>query len=299
MPGWKGNSGCPKTQQEWNSKVYKLEDIFTAPTVKKLSNKTLIQLSQNPTELFGNCFTIKKLDPVTIAQYDPELELNDGMDVHVFVHDEHEEHFLFLAIFPYDLSYIFVNSKNDQGINALDLSFRKIITNKLNNHRCKCSERSSPRHYNDCIKNNLKERVEKNISCTTPIFHQLDLRDANGEQMPNCEGTEKIYGTIRLVTNYLKAIIQEDLCLLPCTQVTYDTAVKKYHINTLDPRKSKHFRIWPSYTTMRVENRSEDYIYSPGTVVSAVGGSMGLFLGFSILSTLIHLLNFFQTKLQA
>jgi len=87
-------------------------------------------------------------------------------------------------------------------------------------------------------------------------------------------------------------------CLPPCISSSYPMRVKEVHINSItdpfDRFKSVvlenlvqlHFE----YITTQTEEEVETYIYDSESFLTALGGNLGLVLGFSCLSVLLNIL---------
>ena len=90
-------------------------------------------------------------------------------------------------------------------------------------------------------------------------------------------------------------------CPLPCSRVNYDLDVSYYHENTLgdpDLYKSSNFSLNFFPFSRRVEERIETLVYDAGGLMTAVGGNLGLFLGFSCLSVLFAIVSWIKKKIQ-
>jgi len=85
-------------------------------------------------------------------------------------------------------------------------------------------------------------------------------------------------------------------CLLPCDQVLYEMDYSYFHQNSdlvvENGVKSNDFLpeiiISLFYKTPLVEERVETVVYDTINLLSAAGGNLGLFLGFSCLSILLY-----------
>jgi len=96
-------------------------------------------------------------------------------------------------------------------------------------------------------------------------------------------------------------------CPPPCTQKSYSVNLKKYHTNSWiefdakQPGKdvSKYIAaLTMSYETFVVEEQVETLVYDAGNFLAAVGGNLGLFLGFSCLTMLLGILKVVKSNLK-
>ena len=73
-------------------------------------------------------------------------------------------------------------------------------------------------------------------------------------------------------------------CRLPCTQVRYEARPSYVH-GHFPQAQFNHTPVFFYYDTMVVRTTEEVPVYDVARLVSAVGGSLGLLLGFSVLTT--------------
>ena len=86
-------------------------------------------------------------------------------------------------------------------------------------------------------------------------------------------------------------------CPIPCQQSSYNIKLRYLHKNALMDTEfinvSKDFALFAiSYNSLLVEERIETIVYDLESLVTSVGGNLGLFLGFSCFSTLLTFLQF-------
>ena len=73
-------------------------------------------------------------------------------------------------------------------------------------------------------------------------------------------------------------------CRLPCTQVRYEARPSYVH-GHFPQAQFNHTPVFFYYDAMVVRTTEEVPVYDVARLVSAVGGSLGLLLGFSVLTT--------------
>jgi hypothetical protein len=130
------------------------------------------------------------------------------------------------------------------------------------------------------------------MSCTTPGL------PANPDSLEECQDfdsarlTLQTYNTISY--DYLK--MANSQCQIPCKSKTYQTTVRHYHKTSwvdLKDHKSDQFYLALAYSTLNVELKTETLVYDFGTMLTAAGGNLGLFLGFSCLTFLLDIIDKF------
>ena len=173
----------------------------------------------------------------------------------------------------------------------------------MHNHfpgKSNCTETLITKDYISCIRKVFKERLEDlGILCKAPfmIFTDLDT-----SKLKFCSTPESTKEVEKNAYDIIIAIYQEQVCGLPCTQTSYDYEVSLQSAKTVayDPHIAQderdYFIIWIYYTSLKVEEKIEKYLYGPDTALVAIGGSMGLFLGWSCNSILIKIIEFLSTK---
>ena len=89
-------------------------------------------------------------------------------------------------------------------------------------------------------------------------------------------------------------------CPPPCKQKSYSLDVKKFHTNSWIEHDYQPFKdvsqsavgFSLAYETFVVEEQVETLVYDAGNFLAAVGGNLGLFLGFSCLTMLLGIYKF-------
>jgi len=94
-------------------------------------------------------------------------------------------------------------------------------------------------------------------------------------------------------------------CPSPCLQLHYSYSLSHFHKNSwvqpLNPDSQEfidnHYCIMMAYGSMNIEKKEETLIYDSANFLAAVGGNLGLFLGFSCLSIVFAGIDFLAMKL--
>ena len=61
--------------------------------------------------------------------------------------------------------------------------------------------------------------------------------------------------------------------------------------NNFHNESPQHLYLWANYASLTVEKKEEYFLYDNMTLVSSLGGTVGLLLGYSLLSTLLFLID--------
>jgi len=87
---------------------------------------------------------------------------------------------------------------------------------------------------------------------------------------------------------------------MPCRQITHKFATSEFHRNSWvqvrypysEEYLDNYYTFYVSYSSLDVEKQVESLIYDAGNSFAAVGGNLGLFLGFSCLSIIFATIDF-------
>ena len=85
--------------------------------------------------------------------------------------------------------------------------------------------------------------------------------------------------------------------------VTYKVAINYYHKNNwfydfiVPPEIGNDFALYVYFSTLNVEQQIENFDYDFASFLAAVGGNLGLFLGFSCLSVLFEIVDYISKVL--
>ena len=145
----------------------------------------------------------------------------------------------------------------------------------------KCDTNASVESFTKCVFSQIE-----NQECT-PIITKIGM---NFNESNICKNS-KIWNRKMVLTNHLENILQNNgsysSCIKPCKKIHYDALFK---MNQNGMFKSKEWiSILLKYDDFVVETQKEYFIMSFGSLVSAIGGYLGLFLGFSCLSIIFWL----------
>jgi hypothetical protein len=130
------------------------------------------------------------------------------------------------------------------------------------------------------------------MSCTTPGL------PANPDSLEECLDFDSARQTLQTynIISYAYLKMTNSQCPIPCKYKTYETNVRHYHKTSwvdLKDHESDQFYLALAYSTLNVEQKTETLVYDFGTMLTAAGGNLGLFLGFSCLTFLLDIIDKF------
>jgi len=152
--------------------------------------------------------------------------------------------------------------------------------------------------YIQCGKKSIREDNLPKLNCTIYNFKEyLDPAEVN---LPTCNTMDSAAKAFDLLAQYGFVFLQstpESKCKAPCTQTSYNIDVdylSKYsYMNPAKPEMSlsKYFHLDFFFKKIHLEERTETLVYDFVSFLSAGGGNLGLFVGFSCLSVLYAIYN--------
>jgi hypothetical protein len=91
-------------------------------------------------------------------------------------------------------------------------------------------------------------------------------------------------------------------CPLPCSLSSYKATLQYTHKNAMELftgiKVDNEFWMYYYYDSMETEINTESLIVDMSNLIGAIGGNMGLFLGFSFLSLFLFTLDFIHEKIK-
>ena len=87
-------------------------------------------------------------------------------------------------------------------------------------------------------------------------------------------------------------------CPLPCTVRTFNPLLNTFHdVYEFSDENTEHLMLFVNYASKTVEKKEEYFIYDLMTLASSLGGTLGLLLGYSLLSILLSMINFLEDSI--
>ena len=100
-----------------------------------------------------------------------------------------------------------------------------------------------------------------------------------------------------MLTNFIENSEQYG-CPLPCTVRTFNPLLNTFHnVYEFSDKNTEHLRLFVNYASKTVEKKEEYFIYDLMTLASSLGGTLGLLLGYSLLSISLSIINFLERSI--
>ena len=198
----------------------------------------------------------------------------------IYLHEEGVEYWIQLFLFP-GSSPSFTEIDTRKGISYQIGILKYKIHQNVNSKQYQCDPNASMESFTKCAFSPFK-----NLGCT-PIFTKLGMNFNESNICTNYsafkEMEAKILDHLRSTLRY-NGLNRE--CMEPCSKVSYDASFREMHKNAriLYEPKNSSVSFVLKYDNLMVETKEEYFLMSIGSLISNIGGFLGLFLGFSCLS---------------
>ena len=123
--------------------------------------------------------------------------------------------------------------------------------------------------------------------------------------MPECSDRNSAANTFTQFLKKSRDLIRDSSkfgCHVPCSETNYPSEPFPFHKNSwiepyeTSPLPDDVFIFGFSYSTLLIEEQITTLVYDFGALMSAAGGNLVLFLGFSCLTGFLSLIEYLQDK---
>ena len=118
--------------------------------------------------------------------------------------------------------------------------------------------------------------------------------------LPECKSKKNALSTLQVFTNHIDDYLSKTSefgCPIPCKQKSFKYKLEYFSKNTWieyddeNPLDNDVFDLQVFFKSMNIEEKTETFVYDIGNFLTAAGGNLGLFMGFSCLSVMIALID--------
>lgn len=215
----------------------------------------------------------------------------------LYLHEQGDEIWLSGGIIPSGMAPVEIEISEE--IISVELALMQRQTTYLSTKVSPCNKSPTAKaDYNKCIQDSLCSKAKAAMNCSLPGF-KLFL----GPRcfLPECFSAKDgaiSYDFFFHVVNMDQLKEIKAFCIRPCYEMGYEFKLRKLHLNSMvDETKTLDTSFWRShfvfdtfFSSDLIEERTETLIYDTTSFWSAVGGNLGLFLGFSCLTVGISIL---------
>jgi hypothetical protein len=281
------NKTFPLTMDEFKNSTYGLDDFFH-PTSKSLESQGCT-IKETPTQRHGMCYTIEKKELVTKRYSFIVMNFNMDWDIDIYLHEKGDELWIALGSTPSELAlnHDTIDASNEDGMRAASIKATKIYVEKLPKKGMDCQKGVTSIQYRDCAVDRIRSKFADSGECTTGPLMYYGI----GNQV--CNDTQ-IY---TFLVNYVKVmdeVVEGQMCGRRCEVNSYPSRKMYVHDKKLNWGDStmvtEYFKVGIYLDSFVVEEKVEYHIYEMDSAVAAIGGSLGLFLGYSCYSVVTNLI---------
>ena len=263
---------------------YKLQDIFSEEFLEKLNKSDKIVWKETWSLFKGACYSFesqelhKALDVHGFTFYIKKT----APDLNVLIHEKGYEMWVLEYNFPVLIDFLDLEIASKPDYAIVEVLLRKTEYTNL--------EFCSPQDFNECSKKALlSEMKKKGLTCLPSYFWQALGRETFSICTEKSQALESLQTAEQILLDFLKQPANFG-CLKPCKKTSYNPHLS--HIHQKGEFRGLHENsviLSIAFGTTTVIAHSEYLLYNFANIFSAIGGSMGLLLGWSIYS----IFNFF------
>ena len=195
--------------------------------------------------------------------------------------------------------------KNDDGIVVADLIYLEIHTKVLDKEKLPCKSYQVENNndylgFINCCKEALWLKIQNKLNCSVFFLEKFHEGKTN---LTACDSKETAKAPARLLKDTLVNVSVNPFlygCPLPCFRISYGLDVNYYHENTVGENyvdenpPTNNFIVYFFYRSPWIEERLETLTYDLSGMLAAAGGNLGLMLGFSCLTLVFGIINWFK-----
>ena len=290
-------------ESEYLENTFALEDIFATATLDKLADKTRYKVSEIRSDTNGRCYTVQDLTTAKLLNWDDSTYLlKRNHDLVVIVQYPGDEFFITRFIFPLPPIILDLQVKAQGDLRSADLHLDKEEINLLfKNGQCMIykDQDQKDQTYNDCLRDKIIQNLKyEKIQCLSALgqslqpkirhFESCDDKDFDVAQEAQ-EKRAKIMGKVFANSSAYG-------CAKPCQFVSYKANMNFFHkysnlfVNKSDESEDL-FRLYAYFDTLNVKKVQEVLVFGEMDLLSSIGGTLGLLLGYSACSILNWIFN--------
>ena len=202
------------------------------------------------------------------------------------MHESGSQYWLQYGINPSKKSVVYIDTNTNDGIYGIDGTLKYVVDEKVPRENYRCDTNATMESFTKCAFNEIDEsECSSAINRIGKYFNQTSIC----KNMTHfAESDESTYDQLGSILYSKKSITN---CIRPCKTVSFEVSLKKSHNNDkllgntrLTTTFNGKFLLNFIYDDFVIENKKEYLVMTLDGLVSAVGGFLGLFLGYSLVS---------------
>ena len=244
--------------------------------------------------MFGLCHTINYKRKVGKLSEGLMIHFKRNNDLNIFINEPGNEFWLKRAYFPMPVNKIRMPLKSNRDICNGDLTLKKKQFKMLDKKSRPCKDYE----FTACAMVAMSKTMKsEGINCLIPLWNEFQTFG-----VPICPSLNLSTANIlkprldKINSDFLKKPEQYG-CPNLCTTTNYNPQVIHFDESMKATQTEEEYKCQSEYmlniyyTTDPVEITKEYFVYDAMTIISAIGGTLGLLLGYSILSMCLSLIS--------
>ena len=221
------------------------------------------------------------------------------MDVFLYFHSPGTELWLTYYTFPFSVTSERLYLSQDKSMSGADIHISKSTTHQLVHSSLTKCRNYTITQWTSCLKLEFETKFQQKLDCKLSYFHYLNLPNLTYCNVKNDLGRGmKIYRkAAEIIWSHWNGSSHHEICPIPCINPKFRTYITSIPMNTGLLDDTKFAQVMLYYDTLEVQENVEYFVYGGDRLVSAVGGVIGLSLGFSFLSMLLCLIDSIQMRI--
>lgn len=278
-----------------NSSTFQFADMFEE------SNRKFWEIIESRSLLLGRCYTFIKRKPVAaLSRGDKIVTKGADQGLTLFLHDAGLQMWLISLVSPLVRQTSFLIRPPHERVNNIDVSIFKEESVLINLPTRPCmpypiaaaanssSSIDGYAGFTKCARDKIVAVLSSGFNCTT---FELELFMGGKKQL--CKTAAEAKAVASKAYELLLAMTRDPAaafnCTLPCTMINFVADANYYAQNALlsdgdDVGSNGGIAINLFYVAPVIKRRKEVLMYDTSRIISSLGGSLGLYLGFSCLS---------------
>ena len=142
--------------------------------------------------------------------------------------------------------------------------------------------------------------LQKNtVKCKIPAM-DFTHTDFDSSGLEYCKSKEDALEMEGLVYQLAQNTLTENKCGSMCERAIYNSILNTYSTNVLGKELKVfgdgYFIVWAFYSSLYVSEKTETYVFDFDSALIAVGGSLGLYVGWSAYTIVMDVIEFVYMK---
>ena len=198
----------------------------------------------------------------------------------------------FVDTVPYgEFNAKYLDVQNQNEIIAADIYIKQEFWISTPNSERNCLDIKVDQFIN-CYRNEMLSKLQNN-TCWIPVMKYLRFP----QNWPECKNDSEALNLMKMLNKIEKESLQNSDCVMPCKAKKFKVSGNYYSRNAFEAWQDydpEYYYLYVVYSTLTVRVFKEEYVYDFATALVAIGGSMGLLLGYSCNSLFGTLADFIE-----